>query len=283
MNTTASASLNIAGDQEYLMTQKDFDDMAELALTHTGIVLGPHKITMVYSRIARRLRALSLPNFSAYLAYLNQNFDCEIHEFINHITTNLTSFFRESHHFDYCRQELFPELAKQRQKRIRIWSSGCSTGQEAYSIAMTIRQSGFPINSDIKILATDLDSNVVNQGQSGIYPIDSIDSLSPSVIEKYFQRSRDRNSVRVRDSVRQLVHFKRLNLLESWPLKGPFDAIFCRNVVIYFNKETQKTLFERYANLLPMGGHLFIGHSESLNGLTDRFESIGNTIYRRIR
>lgn len=283
MQAPVAASANIAGDQEYVMTQKDFDQMSELALSYTGIVLGPHKITMVYSRIARRLRILSLPDFSSYLIYLNQNFDQEIHEFINHITTNLTSFFRESHHFDFCRDELFPQFIKQRQKRIRIWSSGCSNGQEAYSIAMTIRQCAFPISSDIKILATDLDSNMVQQGQDAIYPIDSVDSMSPAVIEKYCQKSRDGNSIRIRDNIRQLVYFKRLNLLESWPVKGPFDAIFCRNVVIYFNKETQKALFDRYANLLPVGGHLFIGHSESLNGITDRFESIGHTIYRKIR
>ncbi len=283
MQASVAATTNIAGDQEYLMTQKDFDEMAALALAHTGIVLGPHKITMVYSRIARRLRALSLTDFSSYLTYLNQNFDQEIHEFINHITTNLTSFFREAHHFDFCKNELFPQLIKKQQKRIRIWSSGCSNGQEAYSIAMTIRQCAFPLTSDIKILATDLDSNMVQQGHDAIYPVDSVESLSPSMIEKYCQKSRDGSSIRIRDSLRQLVYFKRLNLLESWPIKGPFDAIFCRNVVIYFNKETQKVLFERYANLLPDGGYLFIGHSESLNGLTDRFESIGNTIYRKIR
>lgn len=278
-----NSNANIATDKEYVMTQRDFDEIAHMALVHTGIVLGPHKISMVYSRIARRLRALKLPSFRAYLDYLNSHFEDEISEFINHITTNLTSFFREQHHFDYLKETIYPQLKSKGQNRVRIWSSGCSIGQEAYSIAITIRENSFPVSCDIKILATDLDSNVVNQGAEGVYPTDSIQSLSKSIAKKYFQYAKSGDTVRVKETLKNLVFFKRLNLLEEWPVKGPFDVIFCRNVVIYFNKDTQRVLFDRYAELLPIGGYLFIGHSESLNGLTDRFESLGNTIYRKIK
>lgn len=280
---TAENVVSIGGDQEFLMTQKDFDEIAALAMTHTGIVLGSHKINMVYARIARRLRVLGLTTFKSYLAYLNANFQAESTEFINALTTNLTSFFRENHHFDYLRSEVFPKLKKQGNKRLRIWSSGCSIGQEAYSIAITLKQSSFPNDWDMKILATDLDSNVIEKGAQGIYPADSITSLPDSIKQSYFKHSHDGKTIRVKDALRDMVYFKRLNLLEDWPVKGPFDIIFCRNVVIYFNKETQRTLFDRYANLLPIGGYLFIGHSESLNGISTRFESIGNTIYKKIR
>ncbi len=280
---TAENIVNIGGDQEFLMTQKDFDEIAALAMTHTGIVLGNHKINMVYARIARRLRVLGMNTFRHYLTYLNANFEAESTEFVNALTTNLTSFFRENHHFDFLRSEAFPKLRQQGKKRLRIWSSGCSIGQEAYSIAITLKQSSFPSDWDIKILATDLDSNVVEKGNQGIYPADSISSLPKDVKQNYFKHSPDGKTIRVKDGVREMVYFKRLNLLEDWPVKGPFDIIFCRNVVIYFNKDTQRTLFDRYANLLPVVGYLFIGHSESLNGISTRFESIGNTIYRKIR
>ena len=281
--STVDNIANVGGDQEFLMTQKDFDEIAELALTHTGIVLGNHKINMVYARIARRLRALGMTSFKSYLAYLRENFQAESTEFINSLTTNLTSFFRENHHFEYLRAEAFPKIKQQGSKRLRIWSSGCSIGQEAYSIAITLKQSSFPSDWDIKILATDLDSNVVEKGNQGIYPADHITSLPDNIKQSYFKHSPDGKTIRVKDSLRDMVSFKRLNLLEEWPVKGPFDIIFCRNVVIYFNKDTQRTLFDRYANLLPVGGYLFIGHSESLNGISTRFESIGNTIYRKIR
>lgn len=271
--------------REFLMTDEDFAQIAQLAGNLTGIVLGNHKRNMVYSRIARRVRAHGFSDFRQYLDYLENNMEAESSEFINSLTTNLTSFFREEHHFSFLKETLFPQLrfANKDRKRLRIWSAGCSIGQEAYSIAMTLRQVGFPSDWDIKILATDLDSNVLDTGRSGVYPASDVEGLHPPLVKRFFLKSRDERSVQVKDEIRNLVYFKRLNLLESWPLQGPFDIIFCRNVVIYFNKDTQRVLFDRYADLLPVGGHLMIGHSENLSGVTDRFESLGNTIYRKIK
>ncbi|WP_260996972.1 CheR family methyltransferase [Thalassolituus hydrocarboniclasticus] len=271
--------------REFLMTDEDFAQIAHLAGELTGIVLGNHKRNMVYSRIARRVRACGYSTFRQYLDYLEKNLDAESTEFINSLTTNLTSFFREEHHFTFLKEALFPQLrfANKERKRLRIWSAGCSIGQEAYSIAITLRQVGFPSDWDIKILATDLDSNVLDTGRSGVYPASHVEGLEQGLVKRFFLRSRDERSVQVKDEIRSLVYFKRLNLLENWPVKGPFDVIFCRNVVIYFNKDTQRILFDRYADLLPIGGHLMIGHSENLSGITDRFESLGNTIYRKIK
>ena len=272
----------LLADKEFLMTERDFDEIAALALKHTGIVLGRHKANMVYGRIARRLRQTGYRNFADYLEYLKDNFRDESTNFINLIITNLTSFYRESHHFDFLRDTVIPELKKKSDKKVRIWSSGCSIGQEAYTIAFTLAEAHMASAFDVKILATDLDSNVVSTGAEGVYSADSLMSVPDDAVEKFFEKNRTGNQVRVRKSIRDLVHFKRLNLLEGWPMKGKFDVIFCRNVVIYFNRETQKTLFNRYADYLPVGGYLIIGHSESLNGLTDRFKSLGNTIYQKI-
>jgi len=271
--------------REFLMTDEDFAQIARLAGELTGIVLGGHKRNMVYSRIARRVRAYGFTTFRQYLDYLEKNLDAESTEFINSLTTNLTSFFRENHHFSFLKDTLFPQLkfANKDRKRLRIWSAGCSIGQEAYSIAITLRQVSFPSDWDIKILATDLDSNVLDTGRAGVYPASHVEGLDAALVKRFFLLSRDERSVQVKDELRDLVCFKRLNLLESWPVKGPFDIIFCRNVVIYFNKDTQRILFDRYADLLPVGGHLMIGHSENISGITDRFESIGNTIYRKVK
>lgn len=282
MNVSALAVPLLGEDKEFLMTGRDFDEIAALAYKHTGIVLGRHKANMVYGRIARRLRQLHMATFREYLSYLNDNFAKESTDFINLITTNLTSFYREAHHFEFLKSTAFPELKQKTEKRIRIWSSGCSIGQEAYTVAFTLVEAGFPASWDIKILATDLDSNVIETGRKGVYPIDHVASISDEKIEKYFQKSKDGKQVKVRDNIINMVHFKRLNLLESWPMQGLFDVIFCRNVVIYFDRETQKKLFDRYADYLPVGGYLIIGHSESINGLSDRFEPVGNTIYRKL-
>jgi len=282
MNVHVASKPLLGDDKEFLMTERDFDQISALALKHTGIVLGRHKANMVYGRIARRLRQLGYRTFAEYLSFLNDNFRDESTNFINLITTNLTSFFRESHHFDFLRDTVIPELKSKSDKQIRIWSSGCSIGQEAYTIAFTLAEANMSSSFDVKILATDLDSNVLNTGNQGIYPADSLMTVPDDIVEKYFEKNRSGNQVRVKKAMRELVHFKRLNLLEEWPMKGKFDVIFCRNVVIYFNRDTQKVLFNRFGDYLPTGGYLIIGHSESLNGLTDRFKPVGNTIYQKI-
>jgi chemotaxis protein methyltransferase CheR len=271
-------------NKEFPMTDKDFQRIAGLAGRYTGIVLGDHKRDMVYGRIARRVRKLNLFSFTHYLDYLEANTTQELSCFINVITTNLTSFFRENHHFDYLEKTVLPELRKKNAtaKRLRIWSAGCSSGQEPYSIAMTLLKASMPGDWDIKILATDLDSDVLAKAKQAVYSIADVDGLNDATIKGSFQHSSNNKEVKVKEKVSKYIHFKRLNLLENWPMSGPFDVIFCRNVVIYFDKPTQKILFNRYADMLSIGGYLFIGHSENLNGVSNRFENIGHTIYRKI-
>lgn len=271
--------------KEFPMTDKDFQRIASLAGRYTGIVLGEHKRDMVYGRIARRVRKLNINSFSVYLDYLEENIDLELSNFINVITTNLTSFFRENHHFEYLHKKVIPELKRSNSatKRLRIWSAGCSKGMEPYSISMALLKSGIPLDWDAKILATDLDSDVLATAREAVYSSSEIDGLEENTIKNYFQQGNNGKDVKVKDKVCKFVHFKRLNLLESWPMTGPFDFIFCRNVVIYFDRDTQKILFDRYADLLNVGGYLFIGHSENLHGITERFENLGNTIYKKIR
>ena len=274
-------------DREFPMTDQDFNFIRTIARSHTGIELGDHKKEMIYSRIVRRIRALDLASFAGYCDYLEQNTETELTPFINAITTNLTAFFREPHHFDFLGRTVLPELRKRHasDRRLRIWSAGCSTGEEPYSIAMTLHQHLGNERWDARILATDLDTNVLNHGRNGIYSRDRMTGMNEDLVRKYFQVQRGRNpdddKFRAKECIRELIRFNQLNLLEPWPMKGPFDVIFCRNVVIYFSKETQKILFDRYADILAPGGYLFIGHSESLHGVSRRFESLGRTIYRR--
>lgn len=275
-------------EREFEFNRKDFEYIRKLVGERTGIVLSDHKITMVYGRLSRRLRQLKLRSFKEYLALLEDESADELVEFTNAITTNLTSFFREPHHFDYLKKEAIPALLKNRfNKRLRLWSAGCSTGEEPYSIGMALHESmeSQIRNWDVKILATDLDTNVVQKGKNGIYEQERVNGIEDKRLRKWFRKGRDINAgkVIVADSVKNLITFKQLNLLHEWPMKGPFDIIFCRNVVIYFGKDTQRELFNRYADLLADDGYLFIGHSESLHKVTDRFKLIGKTVYRKVR
>lgn len=269
-------------EYEFLLTDQDYRRIQRLVAEHSGIVLNDSKRDMVYSRLVRRLRDLKLASFASYLKRLSSDVDEELGPFINALTTNLTAFFREPHHFDFVTREVLPELVR-RQPRLRIWSAGCSTGEEPYSLAIAIRE-GLPSdNFDVRILATDLDTNVLATAQAGIYREERVTNVGSARLKRWFLRGRNGNQgmVRVSQELRDMITFRQLNLLNEWPMSGPLDAIFCRNVVIYFDKETQRGLFDRYADLLAEGGYLFIGHSESLFKVTDRFELIGNTIYRK--
>lgn len=269
--------------REFPMSENNFKDISEIAYELTGINLTAHKKNMVYGRLARRIRQIGMASFDEYCRLLKSPNNTETAEFINSITTNLTSFFRENHHFDYLKNTVFPSLIKQkvREKRIRIWSAGCSTGEEPYSIAMCVQEC-LPIKTwDIKVLATDLDTDVVAHAKTGIYKGDRVTDLSPERKKKWFMNDTQSNNVKVKPSLSELITFKPLNLLHEWPMKGTFDVIFCRNVVIYFDKPTQKTLFDRFANQLAPKAHLFIGHSENLNKVSDRFDSLGKTIYQK--
>jgi chemotaxis protein methyltransferase CheR len=233
----------------------------------------------------RRLRALRLTGFRAYIERI-ENDAQELEEFCNAITTNLTAFFREGHHFDYLAGTVLPLLQRRNasSRRIRIWSAGCSTGEEPYSIAMTVLETvGHLRDWDIRILATDIDSKVIATASAGVYPLDRFEKMPTPRRERYFERSREGTHLVAGAELKRLITFKRLNLIEQWPLKGPFDVIFCRNVVIYFDKPTQRILFDRMAGLQRDGDHLFIGHSESLFNVCDRYELIAQTIHKKVR
>lgn len=241
---------------------------------------------MLYRRLMRRTRELKLTSFSAYCNLLKAEDAEELPKFINAITTNLTSFFRENHHFDYLRDHFLPScLASGHSKRLRIWSAGCSTGEEPYSIAITLHESlGTQLaNLDAKILATDLDSDVVATGAQGVYRMDRIKDLSAERQKKWFSKGSGDNDgfVKVSPALRQLITFKQLNLLQNWPMQGPFDIIFCRNVVIYFDKPTQQQLFSRYFDLLRPGGMLILGHSENLASQQKFFRMLGKTMFQK--
>lgn len=273
-------------NQEFRFTDRDFNFIKKLIAEEAGISLSDAKRSMVYSRLARRLRCLSLQKFSSYCDLLKNGDQGELVNFVNAITTNLTSFFREKHHFDFIASTLIPAWIKTRRDthRIRIWSAGCSTGEEPYSIAITLLEN-FPEleNWDIKILATDLDTNVVAEAKNGIYDSARIEGLPSAMMKRWFlKRSNgDVNQVKVSPRLQELITFKQLNLHSDWPFKGGFDLIFCRNVVIYFNKDTQRILADRFADNLNDDGFLFLGHSESLFKVSDRFNLVGNTIYSK--
>lgn len=274
-------------EREFHFTSRDFEHIRDMVGARTGIVLSEHKMDMVYGRLARRLRQLSLQSFREYLSRLEDEDDHELVEFTNALTTNLTAFFREPHHFEYLAGTALPQLLRNRpNKRLRIWSAGCSTGEEPYTIAMTLHEAVPLIRSwDVKILATDLDSNVVATGKAGIYEQARVNGISKPRLQRWFRQGQGGNAgkVRVSSALRELITFKQLNLMHQWPMQGPFDVIFCRNVVIYFNKETQRELFSRYADMLADDGYLFVGHSESLHKVTDRFQLLGKTVYKKVR
>ena len=272
--------------REFDFGDEDFAALRKLVKDLTGINLSDQKRELVYGRLARRLRALHLRTFAEYRELLASDGGHEISEFCNAITTNLTSFFRESHHFEHLREHVLQPLAANRSgsRRVRIWSAGCSTGEEPYSIAMTVLEALPELRTwDVKILATDLDSDVLAKAQRGMYAADRMRNMNPQRLERFFVegRGRDGPNYQATQELQSLITFKQLNLMHSLPMKGPLDVIFCRNVVIYFDKDTQRELFARVAHLQRPGDLLFLGHSESLFKVSESYTPIGKTIYRR--
>lgn len=272
--------------KEFNLTERDFQTIKKLVVEHTGICLSDAKHDMIYSRLAKRLRQLDLTSFSDYLALLTADDGDEIGNFINSVTTNLTSFFREQHHFDFLKENLIPRMVKENSdtRVIRLWSAGCSTGEEPYSLAMMFKEC-VPENQgwDVRILATDLDTNVLATASQGVYALDRVNGIPQDKLKRWFYRGKgaSEGKVKVSSELRDMISFKQLNLMGKWPVKPGVDIIFCRNVVIYFDKDTQKILFDRYANTLKLGGYLFIGHSETLYNVSTRFNLLGKTIYQR--
>lgn len=282
MNSPASQA-----SDGFVFTDSDFNKLRDTIKDIAGISLSDQKKELVYGRLTRRLRALRLQTFKEYLEYLEEHTDTELELFTNALTTNLTSFFRENHHFEMMATDIHPWLLQRYQQtgRLRIWSAGCSTGEEPYSIAITIAESvPDAFSKNIKILATDLDTDVVAKAASGVYADNRIEGLPKERVKKWFVRGTGDKSgfVKVSDKLRDMITFKPLNLMHSWPMKGPFDVIFCRNVVIYFDKPTQAVLFDRYADMLCDSGVLFIGHSETMAEVCNRFELVGKTMYRKL-
>lgn len=276
-------AVNNAAHREFDFADRHFDWFRREVARVSGIHLSDAKRELVYSRLVRRLRALGLDGFDAYTKVVERDPD-ELTHFVNALTTNLTSFFRESHHFDYLRETLIPHLLEQRrhERRIRIWSAGCSTGEEPYSLAMTLAEAIPRIDDwDVKILAVDIDSNVVATAAEGIYQGARSSGLSDARRARWFDDLGD-GRIKAKPQLKALLRFGQLNLMSDWPFNGPFDAIFCRNVVIYFERDTQARLFDRIIDKLANDGNLFIGHSESLFNVTDRVALIGRTVYRKV-
>jgi len=275
--------------REFPFSDEDFFVLADLIHKRSGIVMKEHKKNLVYGRLARRLRTLGIKSFSDYLHYLTgSKGETEIGYLMNAVTTNLTRFFREDHHFDHLKETALPEalqaIRANKQKRLRLWSAGCSSGEEPYSMAMVLDhalENQKMSDVDARILATDLDTSMLETGRKGTYPRELFENL-PQVYRKYVERDEKEDLCHVVGRLRAYIAFKQLNLILNWPMKGLFDAIMCRNVMIYFDNQTKTEMTQKFVQLLKPGGWLYLGHSETLLGADGALQHCGRTIYRRI-
>lgn len=269
--------------REFAFTERDFERAKKMIYAYAGIALAENRQEMVYTRLSRRLRATGADGFGTYLSRLeNNSADAEWEFFVNALTTNLTAFFREEHHF--------PILAAHVKKRkpgktLKLWCSAASTGEEPYSMAMTMIETFDSIKPPVRILATDIDTEVLAMAEKGIYPQDRLESMATSKRKRFFLKGKNKHAgyVQVRPELRAMVTFRQLNLLDTtWPMRGPFDAIFCRNVMIYFDKATQYRILQKFVPLLSSDGLLFMGHSEVFQHATDLVRLIDRTVYRAV-
>ena len=267
--------------REFHFTAADFERVRQLIYKHAGISLAPIKQDMVYSRLARRLRALNMNSFDAYLAHLEQGDAAEWETFVNSLTTNLTSFFREAHHFELLQKQLIGLS----HRPIKIWCSAASTGEEPYTLAITACEAFESLTPPVQIHASDIDTNVLKTAERGVYPIERVERLHPDRLRKFFLKGTGAQAgyVRMRPELQKLITYSRVNLLDAtWPtVKGPLDALFCRNVMIYFDKPTQYQILKKFVPLLQADGLLYAGHSESFLHAADLFRSLGRTVYER--
>lgn len=274
-----SPATSETGAREFVFTTADFDRVRKLIYGHAGISLSVAKQDMVYSRLARRLRETRLKSFGDYLDLLERGDKVEWEKFVNSLTTNLTSFFREPHHFPILADHLKKLQGK---SPIKIWCSAASTGEEPYSIAMTVVETFGSFNTPVSIFASDLDTSVLDTAAKGVYPLDRVDKLSPERLNRFFVRGTGTQdgSYIIKPELRRMITFQRLNLLEpNWAVRGPLDVLFCRNVMIYFDKPTQHKILTRFAPLMSANGLLFAGHSESFLHSAEIFRSLGKTVY----
>ena len=267
--------------RDFDFSDRDFDRVRQLIYGHAGISLSPAKRDMAYSRLARRLRQCGLDSFGAYLDLVEAGDAEEQEPFTNALTTNLTAFFREAHHFPIFAEHLLRAGAA---TPLTVWCSAASTGEEPYSIAMTAVETFDSFTPPVRILASDIDTGVLEKAQAGVYDEECVEKLDAARVKRFFKRGSGSNSgkVRVRDELRNLVTFRRINLLEDgWPVRGPLDVIFCRNVMIYFDTVSQQLLINKLINHLLPGGYLIFGTSESLMGINHSLRSLGRSIYTR--
>jgi chemotaxis protein methyltransferase CheR len=270
---------NDGGDREFAFTLAEFRQIRQMLYDHAGISLNDGKKDMVYSRLARRLRANRLSSFQEYLALLERDDGSEWEAFINSLTTNLTSFFREPHHFSIL-ADFLRNLPNKRP--IKIWCCASSTGEEPYTLAMTAIDAFGTFKPPVEIFASDIDTNVLAKASAGIYDMDRLNKLPNEKLKRFFLRGTGarEGQAKVRQELRQMITFRQLNLLDAqWPIKGPFDAVFCRNVMIYFDKDTQYKILKKFVPLMEPHGLLFAGHSESLFHASDLFRLRGQTVY----
>ena len=279
VNSTVQQSKNVASQsQKLLLSEANFQQLCQLIYQRAGIVLASHKREMVYNRLMRRLRLLQMNDFSQYLVLLeSQPNSSEWQEFINALTTNLTSFFREAHHFP-----LLAEHARERQGCYQVWSCAASTGEEPYSIAITLAETLGIGPGKFQVYASDIDTQVLEKARNGIYRKESLDVLSPEKLQRFFLKGKGPHQglIRIRPELGNMVHLFQLNLLSpDWKLPEKFDAIFCRNIMIYFDKKTQEAILRQMVRYLKPGGLLFAGHSENFSQISKDFWLRGKTVY----
>lgn len=273
-------------DGMFRITDSEFRWLRDLIYAHSGITLSEHKRALLCSRLGKRLRHHGFASFADYYHLLTERDPdgAELVEMINAITTNKTDFFREAHHFHFLEAHLFPWLRERRPVRMRLWSAGTATGEEAYSLAATVRAAfATEIHADIRILATDIDTRVLEHATRGVYTAEQAAHIPTALLHRYFFRGEGEHVgyVKAKPELQDLIRFRHLNLMDNpWPVRGPFDAIFCRNVIIYFDRDTQQQLIARFTRLLRPQGYLILGHSESVHDPNSDLQHVGQSIYQ---
>lgn len=283
---TSVSPLSPMQSQVAVLDAAAFARVAEIARAAAGLAIPDSKRTMVQSRLARRLKATGILTFDQYLDHVQSSAgDAEREHMVSALTTNVSHFFREDHHFRTLQSDVLPNLLERARSggRVRIWSAGCSTGQEPYTIAMMLFESEQAVGRlDVRILASDIDQKVLASARSGLFDERQIQSVPEQLRSRYFTRTHDTESLRANEKLRSLISFRQLNLMAAWPMRGAFDVIFCRNVVIYFSEETQAALWPRFHAMLSPGGWFFLGHSERIHDPEGcGFDTAGITTYRR--
>jgi chemotaxis protein methyltransferase CheR len=292
MNFQATLEPKLSPDEclasgEYPLTRRDLNEIATMIYADAGIYLNETKASLVYSRLSKHIRSLGLKGFRDYCQLVASPAGAAARrDMLSHLTTNFTRFFRENHHFEHLKTDVLPQLIARAKAggRVRIWSAACSDGQEPYSIALTVL-SLLPnaADYDFRILATDIDPKILALARAGAYDATALETVSPAMRKQWFSEVEvgGRFKWQIDDRVKRLITFNELNLMAQWPVKGPFDVIFCRNVVIYFDEPTQMKIWSRFAGVLDSGGYLYIGHSERVSGDAKAlFDNIGITTYR---